>query len=65
MTIAEILPHVLFGIGTSLSLIVAIGAQNAYVLKQGIIGKFIWPIAYSSAWEYWGLDPWWTQQPGY
>lgn len=45
MTTAEILPHVLFGIGTSLSLIVAIGAQNAYVLKQGIIGKFIWPIA--------------------
>lgn len=45
MTIAEVLPYVLLGTGTTLSLIVAIGAQNAYVLKQGIIGKFVWPIA--------------------
>lgn len=41
----DVLAPVLMGMGTSLSLIVAIGAQNAYILKQGIIGRFIWPIA--------------------
>lgn len=41
---ANFLAPVLMGLGTSLSLIVAIGAQNAYILKQGIIGRFIWPI---------------------
>ncbi|WP_237225287.1 LysE/ArgO family amino acid transporter [Rothia nasisuis] len=46
MTLPETLPHLLFGIGTSLSLIVAIGAQNAYLLKQGLIGRFVWPIAF-------------------
>lgn len=45
MTASDFLPHLLFGVGTSLSLIVAIGAQNAYVLKQSLIGKFVWPIA--------------------
>lgn len=41
----DFLTPALIGLGTSLSLIVAIGAQNAYILKQGIIGRFIWPIA--------------------
>lgn len=36
--------HYLIGLTTGLSLIVAIGAQNAYVLKQGIMGRFIGPI---------------------
>ncbi|MDO4898148.1 MAG: LysE/ArgO family amino acid transporter [Rothia sp. (in: high G+C Gram-positive bacteria)] len=43
--ISEVLPYILLGTGTGLSLIVAIGAQNAYILRQGIIGKFVWPIA--------------------
>lgn len=38
------LSHYLIGMGTGLSLIVAIGAQNAYILKQGILGKFVAPI---------------------
>lgn len=38
------LSHYLIGLTTGLSLIVAIGAQNAYVLKQGIMGRFIGPI---------------------
>lgn len=42
---SDFLATALMGVGTSLSLIVAIGAQNAYILKQGIIGRFIWPIA--------------------
>jgi L-lysine exporter family protein LysE/ArgO len=36
MTLATVLPAVLFGFGTSLALIVAIGAQNAYVLRVGL-----------------------------
>ena len=36
MTFATVLPAVLFGFGTSLALIVAIGAQNAYVLRIGL-----------------------------
>ena len=44
MTSAEILPTTLMGLGTGLSLIVAIGAQNAFILRQGIIGKFVAPI---------------------
>ncbi|KQO47709.1 MULTISPECIES: LysE/ArgO family amino acid transporter [unclassified Frigoribacterium] len=36
MTFATMLPAVLFGFGTSLALIVAIGAQNAYVLRVGL-----------------------------
>lgn len=39
------LPTILLGSTTGLSLIVAIGAQNAYILRQAIIGKFVWPIA--------------------
>lgn len=35
---------ILLGAGTGLSLIVAIGAQNAFILKQGIIGRYITPI---------------------
>lgn len=38
------LSHYLVGMTTALTLIVAIGAQNAYVLKQGIIGRFVVPI---------------------
>lgn len=38
------LSHYIVGLTTGLSLIVAIGAQNAYILKQGIIGRFIGPI---------------------
>lgn len=44
MTTADIVSPYFLDFGTLLSLIVAIGAQNAYVLKQGIIGKFIVPI---------------------
>lgn len=44
MTTADFFSHYLVGLTTLLSLIVAIGAQNAYVLKQGILGKFIVPI---------------------
>lgn len=36
--------HYILGLTTLLTLIVAIGAQNAYVLKQSIIGKFVLPI---------------------
>lgn len=34
------------GLGTGLSLIVAIGAQNSYVLKQGILGRWVGPIIF-------------------
>ena len=33
------------GLGLSLSLIVAIGAQNAFVLKQGLRRRFLFPVA--------------------
>ncbi|WP_066929690.1 LysE/ArgO family amino acid transporter [Streptomyces sp. NBRC 110611] len=36
-----ILPAVLAGFGTGLSLIVAIGAQNAFVLRQGVRGQAV------------------------
>ncbi|MBM7052263.1 amino acid transporter [Rothia sp. ZJ932] len=36
--------HYLLGVTTLLTLIVAIGAQNAYVLRQAILGKFVVPI---------------------
>ena len=32
------------GLLTGLALIVAIGAQNAYVLRQGLIRQHVWPI---------------------
>ena len=35
---------VLFGFATSLSLIVAIGAQNAFVLRQGIRNEYVLPV---------------------
>lgn len=44
MTFFEHLPVILMGLGTGLSLIVAIGAQNAFILRQGIIGKYVTPI---------------------
>lgn len=37
------------GLLTGLSLIVAIGAQNAYVLRQGLTGKFVFAVAAVSA----------------
>jgi L-lysine exporter family protein LysE/ArgO len=39
----------LTGFLTGLSLIVAIGAQNAYVLRQGLTGKFVFAVAAVSA----------------
>ncbi|WP_285062579.1 LysE family transporter [Frigoribacterium sp. ME-P-080] len=36
MTFATVVPAALFGFGTSLALIVAIGAQNAFVLRVGL-----------------------------
>ncbi|MCP3426181.1 LysE family transporter [Rothia sp. AR01] len=38
------LPLILMGAGTTLALIVAIGAQNAFILKQGIMGRTILPV---------------------
>lgn len=35
---------VLTGVGTTLALITAIGAQNAFILKQGLLGRFVLPI---------------------
>jgi L-lysine exporter family protein LysE/ArgO len=32
------------GLATGLALIVAIGSQNAYVLRQGILREHVWPI---------------------
>lgn len=37
------------GLFLGLSLIVAIGAQNAFVLRQGLTGKFVLPVALVSA----------------
>jgi L-lysine exporter family protein LysE/ArgO len=37
------------GLLTGLALIVAIGAQNAFVLRQGLVGKFVLPVALLSA----------------
>ncbi|WP_312856850.1 LysE/ArgO family amino acid transporter [Arthrobacter mobilis] len=41
MTTADILQSVVLGLGTGLALIVAIGAQNAFVLRQGIRGEHV------------------------
>ena len=35
------LPLLLAGLAAGLSLIVAIGAQNAYVLRQGLTGRYV------------------------
>lgn len=37
-------PSVLAGLGTGLSLIVAIGAQNAFVLKQGLLRQHVFAV---------------------
>ena len=39
------IPTLLAGLGTGLSLIVAIGAQNAFVLRQGIRREHVGPVA--------------------
>lgn len=41
VTIAEILHAASLGLGTGLGLIVAIGAQNAFVLRQGIRSQYV------------------------
>ena len=42
-------PAIVAGLFTGLSLIIAIGAQNAFVLRQGLVGKFVLPVALLSA----------------
>jgi len=44
-----IAPAIVSGLFMGLSLIVAIGAQNAFVLRQGLAGKFVLPVAMVSA----------------
>ncbi|MBO1267540.1 LysE/ArgO family amino acid transporter [Arthrobacter cavernae] len=44
MNTSDILHAAGLGLGTGLALIVAIGAQNAFVLRQGIRGQHVWPI---------------------
>ena len=44
MTSAQLLPSALAGLGLGLGLIVAIGAQNAFVLRQGIRGEHVLPV---------------------
>lgn len=41
MEITALVPAVALGFGTSLALIVAIGSQNAFVLRQGIRGEHV------------------------
>ena len=40
-TVSAVLTAVLAGLGLGLSLIVAIGAQNAFVLRQGVAGRHV------------------------
>ncbi|MEY4899114.1 MAG: hypothetical protein RL294_925 [Actinomycetota bacterium] len=42
-------PALISGLFTGLSLIIALGAQNAFVLRQGLAGKFVLPVALLSA----------------
>jgi L-lysine exporter family protein LysE/ArgO len=42
-------PAFLAGMATSLSLIVAIGAQNAFVLRQGLRGEHLFPVCLACA----------------
>lgn len=42
-------PALISGLFTGLSLIVAIGAQNAFVLRQGLVGKYVLAVAMLSA----------------
>lgn len=44
MTSAQLLASALAGLGLGLGLIVAIGAQNAFVLRQGIRGEHVLPV---------------------
>ena len=44
MTCAQLLTSALAGLGLGLGLIVAIGAQNAFVLRQGIRGEHVLPV---------------------
>ncbi len=44
-----ILPLVLQGFGTSIGLILAIGAQNAFVLRQGLKREYLFPVALVSS----------------
>jgi L-lysine exporter family protein LysE/ArgO len=47
--VTTIAPAIVSGLFTGLSLIVAIGAQNAFVLRQGLVGRFVLPVALLSA----------------
>lgn len=42
-------PALISGLFTGLALIIAIGAQNSFVLRQGLVGKFVLPVALLSA----------------
>lgn len=41
MEISGIIHAIVLGLGTGLALIVAIGAQNAFVLRQGLLGRHV------------------------
>ena len=43
------MPALLSGFLTGLSLIVAIGAQNAFVLRQGLLRAYVFPVAFICA----------------
>ena len=44
MDISGIIQAIILGLGTGLALIVAIGAQNAFVLRQGLLGRHVGPV---------------------
>ena len=44
LSVGDVLPLLAAGFGTGLSLIVAIGAQNAFVLRQGLRGSLVVPV---------------------
>ncbi|MBA3523504.1 MAG: amino acid transporter [Geodermatophilaceae bacterium] len=44
MSVTSALPALATGLGLGLSLIVAIGAQNAFVLRQGLRGEHVGPV---------------------
>ena len=46
---SDLLAHVLPGYLLGLSLIVAIGAQNAFVLRQGLRGDHVWAVTLACA----------------
>ena len=45
MSPAAVLGAALLGLGSGLALIVAIGAQNAFVLRQGLHRQFVGTVA--------------------